>query len=239
VVQRTPGHLRDKRDKRDGGARSYGQFCPLAAALDDVGDRWTLLIARELLFLGPRRFKDLSDALPGLAPNLLTTRLRSLEAAGLVERAQLPPPAGSSVYQLTAEGQGLRDPIVSLMRWGTTRMSPLAEAVEVRPELAMMAMRAAFVPAAAERLRTVYELTIDDLVLSLHVEDGTLRVSEGPAAAPSLRLRLPLRTFANIATGQLAVADVAATGGVEVEGTAQDIERFLQVFGLTEHRRSP
>src|SRR2546421_5058094 len=86
--------------------RSYEQFCPLARALDVLGERWTLLVVRELL-LGPRRFSDLRAHLPGIAPALLTQRLRDLEAAGLVRRAELPPPAARTVYELTERGRGL------------------------------------------------------------------------------------------------------------------------------------
>src|SRR5258708_14247708 len=86
--------------------RSYGQFCAAAKALDVVGERWTLLVVRELL-LGPRRFTDLLAALPGLGTSLLTSRLKHLEAAGVIRREQLPPPAGSRVYQITHTALGV------------------------------------------------------------------------------------------------------------------------------------
>lgn len=98
--------------------RTYRQYCFLAQAPDLVGERWTLLVVRELL-LGPRRFKDLLQGLPGIGTNLLSARLKELEASGIVRRATLPPPAGSSVYELTDYGQGLWPAVVELTRWGS------------------------------------------------------------------------------------------------------------------------
>ena len=98
--------------------RSYNQFCGLACALDVVGDRWTLLIVRELL-AGPHRFKDLTKGLPGISTNLLSKRLKHLEQQGLLRRRALPPPAGSTVYELTPLGQALEATLLELGKWGS------------------------------------------------------------------------------------------------------------------------
>src|SRR5947208_14165031 len=97
--------------------RSYSQFCPLARSLDILGERWTLLIVRNLL-VGPQRYKDLLDGLPGIGTNLLAARLKDLEKEGIIRRRSLPPPAGSTVYELTERGWGLEEPIHVLGRWG-------------------------------------------------------------------------------------------------------------------------
>src|SRR3712207_6674695 len=97
--------------------RSYDQFCALAKALDVLGERWTLLVVRELL-LGPKRYSDLLEGLPGIGTNLLATRLKTLEANGLVARRRLPAPAASTVYELTDRGRGLEPALYELMRWG-------------------------------------------------------------------------------------------------------------------------
>src|SRR5437660_12010745 len=97
--------------------RSYDQYCAVARGLDVSGDRWTLLIVRDLL-LGPKRYKDLLSGLPGIGTNLLADRLKELEGAGLIERAVLPPPAGSTVYQLTERGLALEPVMIALGRWG-------------------------------------------------------------------------------------------------------------------------
>ena len=101
--------------------RTYGQWCPVAAGLDILGDRWVLLICRELL-IGDRRFTDRRGALPGLAPNLLTERLRSLQAAGLVDTVDLPPPAARTVYRLTEEGHSITPVLRALARFGVQQL---------------------------------------------------------------------------------------------------------------------
>src|ERR671921_1724366 len=98
--------------------RSYNQYCAVARALDIIGERWTLLIVRELL-TGPKRFKDLLEGLPGIGTNLLATRLKDLEGNGILRRATLPPPAGSKVYELTGLGRELEQVVVALSQWGS------------------------------------------------------------------------------------------------------------------------
>src|SRR3954454_3993708 len=102
--------------------RTYGQYCSIARALDVVGDRWTLLIVRELLLKGPSRFTDLKNGLPGVAPNLLSTRLKELESAGLVGRAEAPPPVATALYDLTDDGRALEPVLRSLGLWGLRLM---------------------------------------------------------------------------------------------------------------------
>src|SRR5690242_7892916 len=98
--------------------RSYGQYCAVAKALDVVGDRWSLLIVRELMLRDAARYTDLRDGLPGVASNLLADRLRALEAAGVIEREEVPPPAPATLFRLTDRGRGLRDALHSLGQWG-------------------------------------------------------------------------------------------------------------------------
>jgi DNA-binding HxlR family transcriptional regulator len=116
--------------------RSYNDLCPIARALDVVGERWALLVIRELL-LGPQRFSDLRLALPGVSSNLLTDRLRELEVRGVVRRRVLPPPAGSSVYELTDRGLRLEPVLDALGAWGASETgpghSPPARAANLEP----------------------------------------------------------------------------------------------------------
>ena len=125
--------------------KRYGQYCPVAHALDQIGDRWALLIVRELM-LGQRRFTDLADALPGIGSNILTARLRSLDSAGIVRRTKLPPPLGVTVYELTADGRALEPVLGALAQWGATTLgapsagdcwSMYAVHARFRPELAV------------------------------------------------------------------------------------------------------
>src|SRR5579859_1056196 len=103
--------------------RSYGQYCSVAKALDAVGDRWTLLIIRELLLQGPCRYTDLRNGLPGIATNLLSDRLRELEDAGVVVREDAPPPIATTLFRLTDRGEELRPVIEALTRWGLPLMT--------------------------------------------------------------------------------------------------------------------
>lgn len=132
------------------GVRSYDQYCPIAVALDVVGDRWTLLILRELL-IGERRFTDLRTALPGLAPNLLTDRLRDLEREGLVERLDLPPPTARTVYAATADGRRTAPILSALARYGAARLPPVPSH-ELRPSMAVFGLLAPFHRPDGERL---------------------------------------------------------------------------------------
>ena len=125
-----------------GEKRSYGQYCTVARALDVVGERWTLLLVRELS-TGPKRFKDLLEGLPGIATNLLAARLKTLEGEGIVRRATLPPPAGSNVYELTELGGSLEPVIVALSRWGARLLDAPREEEDLRAGWAAVAMRSA------------------------------------------------------------------------------------------------
>ena len=103
--------------------KSYQQYCSVARALDVVGDRWVLLIVRELLTFGPSRYSDLKRGLPGVASNLLAERLRVMETDGLIERHDAPAPVGANLYQLTQRGRDLEDVVHALARWGLDRMA--------------------------------------------------------------------------------------------------------------------
>jgi len=104
-------------------SKRYDQYCPIAHALGVVGERWTLLVVRDLIS-GPKRYTDLTESLPGIGTNILAARLKELEANGLVEKRKLPPPAASTVYELTAYGQGLRPVLHELTRWGARTLGP-------------------------------------------------------------------------------------------------------------------
>src|SRR5438270_4362488 len=123
--------------------RSYGQFEGLANALDAIGERWTLLLVRELL-LGPRRYKDLLEGLPGIGTNLLARRLKELQGAGVIEKRTLPAPAGSSVYELTERGRGLEPALVALAGWGLVAMEEPSRTDVLRPAWAVLAFRSMF-----------------------------------------------------------------------------------------------
>jgi DNA-binding HxlR family transcriptional regulator len=166
-------------------AKSYDQYCPIAEALDVVGERWTLLITRELL-AGPHRFTDLRSGLPGIPPNLLSSRLRELEEAGLIARRELPPPAARTVYELTEEGRGLEPTLRALARWGIHRLPPPDDG-EVSPAVAVRAALVAYArpkaTAAPERIWAAY---IGDEVFTLQLRDGRVSYWKGEPAHADL-----------------------------------------------------
>src|ERR687884_2186422 len=129
-------------------ARSYRQFCGIARALDLVGERWALLVVRELV-LGPKRFSDLREGLPGIATNVLTQRLQQLRRDGVVARRRLPPPAASSVYELTEYGQELVPIMLALGRWGARTMGARSPEQTLRAEWLAVALKAFYQPEAA------------------------------------------------------------------------------------------
>src|SRR5205085_12111953 len=142
-------------------SRSYDQFCGIARALDLVGERWALLIVRDLI-LGPKRFTDLRRGLPGIGTNVLAARLKELERGGVVARRALPPPAASVVYELTEYGRALEGPLLALGRWGALSLGAREDGQALRSEWLAVALKAFFRPEAAADLRATIALRFDD-----------------------------------------------------------------------------
>lgn len=205
--------------------RSYNQFCALARSLDVLGERWTLLIVRELL-LGPRRFGDLLSGLPGIAPNLLSDRLRALAAEGVVERTTLPPPAGSRVYELTERGRRLRPAVLALAQWGMDPIAPPRDAEERRPGWYAVALEAAFRPEKARGLDETYGFLVDGTPFHLTVRDGHATASYGPALEPGFTLRCGMNDLLAIAVGARVATDE------ELHGSRGALKRFRRAFPL-------
>lgn len=195
--------------------RSYDQFCSLAKALDVLGERWTLLVVRELL-QGPRRYSDLLENLPGIGTNLLASRLKALEANGLVVRRRLPPPAASNVYDLTARGRALKPAIIELSRWGLDLLAEPGENDAFRAGWLVFALQSAFRPEMARGVRRSYRLTVGDLPHTIRVEDGTIDVQQTDAGEVDVEIVVDEATLKDIAAGKLAAADAVASGRVEI-----------------------
>jgi len=211
--------------------RSYRQYCAVARGLDIVGERWTLLIVRELL-TGPKRYKDLLAGLPGIGTNLLAARLRELEEQGIVTRRVLPPPAGSSVYELTEIGQALEPAITALGRWGYRFLGVRREDDFLSANAYLLAMRAAFRPDAAAGVTTSYELGIGHQVFDVRVTDGRCTTREGRPGAPDVVMTLDVSTLGALLGGELSAAEALARRQVEIEGEAAALQRFVSMFAL-------
>ena len=208
--------------------RSYGDRCGIARALDLVGDRWALLVVRELL-LGPKRFTDLRAALPGVSPDVLTQRLRDLEQADVLRPVRLPPPAPVRAYELTERGHELEPVILALGRWGSA--VPLAgDDAVFTPDSAMLALKTMFDPAAAEGLDATYELRLADQVFAARVSGGELTMARGPAGQPDATLETDTATLAELAFLGRDLAAATKAGAVAVGGDARLVRRLLRVF---------
>ena len=212
------------------GKRSYDQHCEVARALDVVGERWTLLLVRELL-TGPKRFKDLLGGLPGIGTNLLAARLKALEGHGVVRRATLPPPAGSGVYELTEMGRSLEPAVVALSRWGSRLVEEPRDGDECRPAWVVMAIRSLFEPGAAGGLRETYELRIDGEAFQLRVDGGSVEVRQGCADAPDVVVSGGADTFLALSAGRLAPGEALESGELRIEGDGDALDRCLRVLG--------
>jgi DNA-binding HxlR family transcriptional regulator len=196
-------------------SRTYQQYCPVARALEIVGERWTLLVARELL-LGPRRFTDLMDGLPGISATVLASRLKDLEQAGLVSRRTLPPPAASTVYELTDRALGLARVLTAMADWGMTMLGRPRKGDAVRGEWIVLAM-AVTTPVPDVR-DTTFELHVDGEVLHVDVRDGRLQPRQGAAPDPAAIITVNATTLADLALGRLGLDDAVAKERVTLVG---------------------
>jgi DNA-binding HxlR family transcriptional regulator/putative sterol carrier protein len=209
--------------------RSYNQYCAVARGLDVIGDRWTLLLVRELL-LGPKRYGDLLAASPGIGTNLLADRLREMEAEGLVERVTLPPPAGSTVYRLTGMGAELETVVRAIGRWGAYFMGPRRSDEHLSSGAYFVALRERFRPERAAGLHEAYEFRVDGRVFEVRVDDGTCTTSEGSANGPVAMFTMNAEALNQLFLGQVTAAQAIADGSVQVAGDARALARFQKVF---------
>jgi DNA-binding HxlR family transcriptional regulator len=214
--------------------RSYGQFCGLARALELVGERWALLIVRDLL-VGPRRFTDLRHGLPRIPTNVLSERLKELEQAGVIRRRVLPRPAASVVYELTDYGSQLEDVVLRLGLWGAQSLGqPRADEIMTVDSM-IMALRATFVPEAAHGLQASYEFRLGPIVIHARIDRGTLAVGEGGLADADLIVEAGPALKALMA-GELTPDQAIADGSVRLAGDPALLERFAEVFRIPSGR---
>jgi DNA-binding HxlR family transcriptional regulator len=209
--------------------KRYHQYCPVAHALDLIGDRWALLIVRELV-LGQRRYTDLADALPGIGTNILAGRLRHLEGAGVVRRTKLPPPAAVTVYELTPEGRGLEDVLRALAGWGARTMGP----PEAGDCWSTYAVHMRFRPEAATD--GTYEIRFDDgEVISLSVRDGALTATRGETGAATLVLEAEPSRLHAVIEGHEPLEEALAGDGLRLlAGTEAELAALIAMFAPAE-----
>jgi DNA-binding HxlR family transcriptional regulator/putative sterol carrier protein len=211
--------------------KRYSQYCPIAHALEAVGERWSLLIVRELLS-GPRRYTDLADGLPGIGTNILASRLRELEQAGVVQKRKLPPPTPVSVYELTEYGWQLEEVMHSLARWGARSLGPPSTDERLAPGWSVNAVKATFRAEAAIGVHATYELRLGDDVTTMRIDDGSVAACAGPAEEPDLVLEADPATIFELVARTLTPADALGSGRARIEGTPEELERLVEMLSF-------
>lgn len=208
--------------------KTYGQLCPIARAMDVLGDRWTLLLIRELL-LGPKRFKDLLATLPAMGANRLSERLAMLVDSGIIRPATQPTPA----YELTDLGEELRQPVIALGLWGLRlpadkRIDPAS----ARAELIALCLTGMSDPAAAAGLQEVVEFVVGTETFHIQINDGQVRARSGASAEPAgLLVQCDLDTFIALGLGQIAPPAALREGrALLLRGTQRDFTRVFKVL---------
>ncbi|MFY9666232.1 MAG: winged helix-turn-helix transcriptional regulator [Candidatus Cybelea sp.] len=210
--------------------RAYGQFCGFARALEIVGDRWALMIVRDLL-VGPKRFSDLHAGLPKIPTNVLTTRLKQLEAAGVAERRALPRPPGGVAYELTSRGRALEDAVVEIGRWGAKLLDVPRDGEIVTTDSLAMALRTTFRPEAAGDLRAQFEVRIGKIVIHAIVDGPKIRVGRGPLEKPDLILE-STPALKDLMAGEMTPRQALASGAMRITGSRRLFDRFAQIFRI-------
>jgi DNA-binding HxlR family transcriptional regulator len=213
--------------------RTYGDGCGVAYALDLVGERWALLVVRELL-LGPKRFTDLQSGLPNASRSVLTQRLQELEQAGIVRRRRLPAPAGSRVYELTEWGRELEGVVLALGRFALAGPSRPRDG-EMSVDSHVLHLQTLFDPRAAGDLDAGYELRLGEDTFQVRVADGRVEFAHGPAHRPHASIETDPGTLLELVTNPSRLTDAIRSGRVKIEGDRQALTRFLELFPRPRH----
>ena len=210
--------------------KGYGQFCGFARALELVGDRWAMMIVRDLL-VGPKRFSDLHAGLPKIPTNVLTSRLKQLEAGKVVERRALPRPPGGVAYELTVRGRGLEDAVVAIGRWGAELLDAPRDGEIVTEDSLAMALRTTFRPENAGDLHARYELHVGELVLHAIVTGPRITVGRGALEKPDLIVESS-PALKDLMSGAMTPRAALASGEFRISGPRKLFDRFAQVFRI-------
>lgn len=218
-------------------ARHYQDACATAHALDLIGERWALLVMRELM-LGPRRFGDLRASLEGLSANVLTQRLEGLEASGVVRRRKLPPPASVQVYELTEWGLEAEPILLSLGRWAVR--SPFHDQTLPFSAVALMlSYRAKFDPARTAELDLTIGFTFAEGAFTVQVRKGVLLTERGETAEPTVRVSGAPSAVAGLFYGKVPLEAMEAAGALSVTGDRQSLQAFADSYVMPPPASAP
>ncbi len=210
--------------------RPYGQYCGFARALEMVGERWALLIVRDLL-VGPKRFSEIQRGLPGIPTNILTSRLNDLEDSGLVRRTVLARPAKGVVYELTEDGAALDEPVRALGRWGARHLGEPRPDETVTEDSIASALRTTFRPASAGRANVTYLLRLGPIEVHALVRNGAVTVGRGPVDDPDLIIETG-PAMRMLMAGEITPAEAVKKKLVKITGEPKLLDRFAQTFKI-------
>jgi DNA-binding HxlR family transcriptional regulator len=214
------------------GKRSYDDGCAMAHALDLVGERWALLVIRELM-LGPKRFTDLRASLPGISANVLTQRLEDLEAVSIVQRLKLPPPIATWVYQLTAWGKELEPIVQSFGKWAA-RSPHMPEGAHMSVNSVVLSFRTMFNSDAAGDFTARLQLNLSDEPFKVTIGDGEIEIVRGEIAQPDATLNGSSDAIAALVYGGRDLDDAMRAGELRISGDIAKLKRFGTLFPLPE-----
>lgn len=220
--------------------RSYGQYCGLAGALDLVGERWTLLIVRELMS-GPKRYTDLAGGLPGIGTSLLAKRLAKLENGGVIERRLLPPPAAATVYELAPPGHELAAALVPLITWGLRHAVPETPGNhQFNATWCVLPFTQPADPLALAGIEATYEFRIGDSTALVRVRDEHAYLLPPESATPDTTISMAPATVAALGAGRRTISEAATAGAITVDGDPSPATALFAAFesSATGHTRS-
>jgi DNA-binding HxlR family transcriptional regulator len=226
----TLNQINEQARKETMKTQTYGQYCGLARALEVVGQPWAFLIIRDLL-VAPKGFADLRQGLPGIHASVLSARLEELERAGVIRQGTPTLSADPVVFELTEYGNELEDIAFRLSRWGSKTLGSPRRDETVTSNSMIMALRTMFRPESAEGVRLGYQLNLGDIVLSARVDDGTLKVGEGPLAGADLVMDAGPALKALMA-GEMSPREALESGGVRLTGDPRLLDWFVELFHI-------
>jgi len=206
--------------------RSYKQSCGLAKALDVVGDRWTLLIVRELLIRGACRYTDIRNGLPGIATNLLAERLQELEGSGIIVSKLEPPPVATTLFRLTERGRELEPSLLKLGQWGAPLLADRNDDEDLQAHWLVLPLKLLLVDNAPERSEAHIELRMPNESITVKVDRGKVDVGLGPAESPIAVLTGKPELILNLLAGRMTIADATANG-LALQGPAAAVRRVV------------
>jgi DNA-binding HxlR family transcriptional regulator len=202
--------------------------CGIAHASDLLGQRWALLVVRELL-LGPKRFTDLRTGIPDISPNVLGQRLRELEESGIVGRRRLAPPAATQVYELTEWGRQLESAVLALGRWASGSPT-FPRGAEMGPDSLVLALKSTFDPAKAAGLEATYELRLGEIPFRVQISDGRFEAAHGEAESPDATVRSDPDTIAGVVFGENRLGTAVDSGDLEIDGSRRAVNSLFRAL---------